>query len=326
MNTDLIQQALSFYGIEPAKIFAAQKGYRNKSFHVKTKSGEDLNLILYKSEAGILGRIKRADRLSEAAHQRQLPVRHLFDQRILTLRGPSRTTYARLYHYLPGQSIAWEMFSMDHIKLLGLAMSDLHFALKNSPVKLPPATNELSAIHQRMQSYFARQDVKSAMRTKLNISSGPDTNFTAALQQVAQLTAQPLHLDLVRGNLLFQKNSKNPTWRIGSTTLSGIIDFEKAAAGHPILDLARSYAFLLVDVAGKPPAKIFKYLFTSGYQKRGRSQIDLDPKLFQQLTNFFLTYDFYKFLRHNPYESLPLNHHFVRTRDLLTSKRVVKSI
>ena len=328
MNEELIKQALSFYGVKPVKIFPEQKGYRNKSFRIKTENREDLNLIFYKSEAGILNRIKRADELSEMAFLNNLPVRHLFDQRILILRNSNRTTYARLYYYLPGTTIAWEMFSMNHMKLLGWAMSDLHFITKDSGVKLPLATDELIEINERMRKYFSNNDIKTAMREKLGISLNPRKDFETTLEQTARLETQPLHLDLVRGNLLFKsttKNNNSATWHISSSTLSGIIDFEKTAAGHPILDLARSYAFLLVDVANKPPEKIFKYLIESGYQKRGQNKIDLDPKLFESLTNFFLTYDFFKFLRHNPYESLSENHHFVRTRNLLIEKRVVKS-
>ncbi|MCL2085369.1 class I tRNA ligase family protein [Candidatus Saccharibacteria bacterium] len=113
-------------------------------------------------------------------------------------------------------------------------------------------------------------------------------------------------------------------WRVGSVHLSGIIDFEKAALGHPTLDLARSFAFLLVDVPSKPPKKIFKYLIESGYNKRGQSQIDLDPKLFESLANFFLIHDFYKFLRHNPYESLASNHHYLKTRDILLASNMLQ--
>lgn len=328
MNQELASRAAKFYGLKPAKIFAVQKGYRNHSFRVRTSNQDDLNLIFYKSEPGILDRIQRADQLSETAHQKGLPVRRLFDPRILTLQNPHRTIYARLYHYLPGQTIAWEMFSMNHIKLLGWAMSDLHHALQSSPIKLPTAARELTELNQQMIDYFAKPSVKKTLQNKLQLRAATENfqNFNQALTQTARQKPQPLHLDLVRGNLLYKKTPKtnSATWQINSLTLSGIIDFEKAASGAPILDLARSYAFLLVDVAHKSPNKIFKYLVNSGYQKRGQNSITLDPKPFESLTNFFLFHDFYKFLRHNPYESLHQNHHFVQTRNLLLDRKVLK--
>ena len=328
MNRELLERALKFYGVLPRKIFDEQKGYRNRSFRVKTIDGEDLNLIFFKSEEGILDRIKRADRLSEVAHLAGLPVRNLFDEKILVMENARHKIYARLYYYLPGETIAWETFTMSHIKTLGWAMSDLHFVWRNVLEELPLATDELMVQNECMSEYFGGKSIQVAMQEKLGVTIeiGEFRKAKRSLRATAKLKAQPLHLDLVRGNLLFLKNDNRSreTWRVGSILLSGVIDFEKAAAGHPILDLARSYAFLVVDVANKPPEKILKYLMESGYRKRGRNDTELDMRLFESLVQFFLVYDFYKFLKHNPYEALQKNHHFVRTRDILIRKNVIK--
>jgi hypothetical protein len=95
--------------------------------------------------------------------------------------------------------------------------------------------------------------------------------------------------------------------------------------GSPLIDLARTYAFLLVDCP-KPEAKITKYFLNSGYIKYGESQLPLLPNIFYNLTNFFLIFDFYKFLSHNPYESLEQNYHFCRTRDILLTRNILEEI
>ena len=45
--------------------------------------------------------------------------------------------------------------------------------------------------------------------------------------------------------------------------------------------------------------------------------------ILEPLVAMMLLYDFYKFLRDNPYESLDKNHHFRRTRDILIARKVL---
>lgn len=119
-------------------------------------------------------------------------------------------------------------------------------------------------------------------------------------------------MDFVRGNILFE-----------DTDISGILDFEKTASGHTIVDIARTLAFLLVDCKYKPYDKVDKYFLYSGYQKRGRSKDIGNDDDRNQFVEMFLFYDLYKFLLHNPYESLRLNEHHVRTKDILVRYGVV---
>ena len=121
-------------------------------------------------------------------------------------------------------------------------------------------------------------------------------------------------MDFVRGNILFAEDEK--------AQITGVLDFEKATWGPPVFDIARTLAFLIVDCKYKDEAKVRKYFLHSGYNKRGQAEFE-PTELLEDLLNFFLLYDFYKFLRHNPYESLKDNEHFVRTRDFLLKRNII---
>jgi thiamine kinase-like enzyme len=208
---------------------------------------------------------------------------------------------------------------MEHIKVLGATMSDMHFLLKTkNDVVLPSVYDEYQNIVEQMSIYFSKAPVRKAIRVKLGvqINSSVFTEFTKLLTRLALATGQqPLHMDFVRGNILFE-NKK----------ISGILDFEKVAMGHAIMDISRTLAFLLVDCKYKQSEKIEKYFLVSGYQKRGRNKDVVDADVRGNLVKMFLLYDFYKFLRHNPYESLGQNEHYTRTRDILVDKRVISLI
>jgi Ser/Thr protein kinase RdoA (MazF antagonist) len=103
-----------------------------------------------------------------------------------------------------------------------------------------------------------------------------------------------------------------------SLVIGGILDFEKAAIGPTVLDLARTLAFLIVDCKYKPPHQIIRYFINSGYCKRGNQPLP-DMKLLTTLVGMFLCLDLYQFLLHNPYESLEENEHFVRTKKMIVS-------
>lgn len=316
MFEKIVPEVLAKYGLQYLAVGAVQKGYRNESYAVTLADGAMVNLMFFKREPRILARIKRADATSRYAADAGLSVRTRHDQRLLQVRAD---TYAGLYTYLPGGTIAWEMYSMKHIKLLGWAMSDLHAALVLMPV--PDAHTvyaELRDIVDEMQHYFSRTGVRSALRSKLYLTVEL-TQFDDAQKCIETLAGLPggqmLHMDMVRGNLLFGDTHAGDIWKIGDTALSGIIDFEKAAYGQPVFDVARTLAFLLVDCP-KPTEKTYKYFVESGYSKRGKATLEYMDHL-PPLVRLFLLHDFYKFLKHTPYESLADNRHYVRTRDLL---------
>jgi len=292
---------------------AVQKGYRNESFAAELPDGRTLNLILYKREPEIVRRIRNANYVSDFLAGQGFAARATADPRIVQARAGEFVRYAALYHFLPGTTIPWETYTMAHIKQLGAALSDMHALLGPLPRDdLPLVAEECAALAGRMRRYFGEPGVQKAMAAKLTLSP-PVISFD--FDHYRQLPGQQaLHMDFVRGNILFSETEK--------ARITGVLDFEKAAWGHPVFDIARTLAFLLVDCKYKEAEKVCKYFLHSGYNKRGRSHFG-NSALLEPLVNFFLTYDFYKFLRHNPYQSLRENEHFVRTRDFLLKRNII---
>lgn len=322
----VIEKVLTAYGVSYVNIHDPQKGYRNQSFAVERDDGHLLNLILYKSEPGILARIQAANAVSDYLAARGFPSRRTANSRIVRLQSPGRQKFGALYHYLDGQTIPWEAYNQDHIKLLGKTMSDMHAALADfRTADLPDVADEYLEIVHRMRRYFADEAVQQALNDKLLLHVVPGTfsQFELLLRTAKLLPAQqPLHMDFVRSNILFQDD---PLEAGGfKVRISGILDFEKTALGHPLLDVARTLAFLLVDCKYKQPQKVRKYFLGSGYIKRGQGILPAKHlSMLEPLVELFLFYDLYKFLRHNPYESLPDNEHFIRTVQMLIPRHLV---
>lgn len=315
MDEKLIGRVLEAYGLKPDTIKPAERGYRNQSFACRLADGSWRNLILYKREPDILKRIKNANYVGDFLAGLGMPARRTADPRIVKLSG-SGTTYGALYYYLPGKTIPWEAYTMAHLKTLGRTMATMHknlAALERSNLSL--AAEELLSFAVRMEDYFASPNVKSALTSKLNIVTLADLKiYKAMLMGLTEAQGQQaLHLDLVRGNILFSSKQE----------ISGILDFEKAAWGPPVVDIARTLAFLIVDCKYKPAAKVRKYFLESGYMKYGLGRPSLSG--LNELINFYLLHDFYKFLRHNPYEFLPANEHFIRTRSQLLKRGLIKN-
>ncbi len=315
-----ILAGFGFTAAEIAAVPAAEGGYRNKIYPVGA-----YNLLLGKREAGMLERLRRADYYSEWAAAGGLPCRTQASQRTAVLGRETGgvAIYARLYHRLPGETIPWEGWTRRHIKLLGWAMGELHLVWQNIPDSAPPlpdALTELAELVKEMQHYFNQPTIRAALLGKTGVQPVEKLwkSCGKVVEKLWKKPQQALHLDLVRGNLLWKEGKKNlaSKFQLDNLCLSGLIDFEKVARGPIELDLARTYAFLLVDCP-KPAEKIQKYLLFDGYHKRaGRERIILPC----DLVNLYLLYDFYKFLRHNPYESLAENYHYQRTRDLLLER------
>jgi Ser/Thr protein kinase RdoA (MazF antagonist) len=319
MSKELVQRILQRYGYSLQVVQAVQKGYRNHSYAATLNSGETLNLILYKREPGITGRIENANRVGDFLAAQGFPARRSVDGRLIRLQAGAYVRFGSLYTYLPGRTIPWEAYTMEHIKQLGAAMSSMHAALKDlDRGDLPAAAAEYKLICGRMQAYFQQSGVKTALKKKLHLASPPSLKKYAELldKLVRAEHQQALHMDFVRGNILFDEHEK--------AKITGILDFEKTVWGDPAFDIARTLAFLIVDCKYKDEAKVRKYFLHSGYNKRGRSTF-VNWQLLEPLVNLFLIYDFYKFLRHNPYEYLEQNEHFVRTRNFLLNRNVLST-
>lgn len=315
------------YNIPPAKIHRPQKGYRNEIWPVEMADGSMRSMAFFKREDGIVNRVRRTDAVSEYLAGQGFPARQRVDRRLLQIKTPNAVVYAGVYTYLPGTTIPWEAYTMDHLKLLGKAMSDMHFLLADMPpAGLPSVYEEYDAVLQRMRRYFSDDKVMQAIHQKLGLrlEAGVFAAGASVLKKCRAKTGQQaLHMDFVRGNILFGGTGE-PDLTLNKTVLSGVLDFEKTAQGLPVVDIARTLAFLLVDCKYKPAEKVYKYFLHSGYIKRGRAKGAIDETLLEDLISLFLLYDFYKFLRHNPYEFLHANEHYVRTRDILHKRNMIR--
>lgn len=326
MQQATVERALAQYGLTAQSIAPAQKGYRNESFAVTLPNGEVVNLLFYKADADILPKIKAANFASGLASENSLPARVLHDPRILTLQADNHSSYACLYNYLPGSTILWEAYTMDHIKLVGKTMAKLHTALKDADYATGSVVDNCQKLAEQMRRYFGQTGVQQALRKKLNLEiQNPVLQKLHKLLALDTSSEQLLHMDFVRGNLLFKPATQNSSLTEGKVELSGIIDFEKVARGPVVFDVARTLAFLLVDCKHKTQQQVHKYFLRSGYYKRGGGQA-VDPQQLEQLVSFFLFYDLYKFLKHNPYESLVENEHYVRTRDILIERKLLEQV
>lgn len=330
-DSQLVERILRMYGLQAARLLPAAKGYRNISIPVLLVDGQLVNLMLYKQEPGIAQTVRRADRVSNFVAERGLPARHTLDPRILRIRSGTTTRCARLYDYLPGLTIPWEAYTRGHITTLGATLSHLHGLLAACPAaNLPDVESVYSATIARMTTYFADRGVTRAMADTLAVCLPEDSlySYDRLLTTCKNLSGRHvLHMDFVRGNIVFDGTHDN-----GLPQVSGILDFEKTAVGHPLFDVARTLAFLLVDCKYKSSEQVTKYFLRSGYIKRGTAPLaKITVKVTQNeshdllalLLDFFLLHDFYKFLRHNPYGDLAHNEHYTRTRDILMQRRIL---
>ncbi len=327
MNETVAAQVLQKYGLDFRAIHSPQKGYRNTGYPVTLPDGRLINLIFYKRELNIVQRIRDANRISNFLATYDLPTRQTFGK-IICLKTPTSETYGVPYTYLPGQTIPWEAYTMRHLKLLGMTMSHMHAVLQQAPAVHHSIADECSALYDRMRRYLYDNGVIKALHSKLGleIHQSMFDHFNTVLLVGQKLPSQQvLHMDFVRGNVLFSGEAD-------TLKISGILDFEKTAYGHRVFDIARTLAFLLVDCKFKSEAKVRKYFLRSGYNKHGKVQFSKPLIIFgrqrfdmlEELVDFFLLHDFYKFLRHNPYEFLEQNEHFVRTEFLLLRKGILR--
>lgn len=328
MNTKGAELLLHKMGFKYTLIYAPQSGYRNRSYKVLLDDGSAINLIIYKSEPEIVQKIRAANVVSNSLADVGLPTRKTLSK-VVRFNANRLVMHACAYTYLPGQTLPWEGWNQKHLKLLGWAMAEIHKGVNAEAVSLPCVVDVTHQDLAEMCTYFKSESVRKALHTKLNVEvEGRVCAFLHKLLarlRKSKVKEYVLHMDLVRGNVLFSTDL-NAGLQLGDVALSGLLDFEKVARGPVLFDLARTLAFLLIDCKYKSAEKVRKYFLVSGYTKRGRMKIEGQRDL-EGLVLFYLLYDFYKFLVHNPFEHLVENEHFMRTRNLLITKKalVIKS-
>lgn len=307
---------LQRYGIPYLTILSVQKGYRNEIYPIQLSDTTTIQLTFFKDEPDIIKTVARADTVSRFVASHGMPARQRVDNRTIRMHSQHRNIYAGLYNYLPGMTITWDGYTQAHLKSLGKTMSDLHAVLADFPINdQPRVIDQLDSLLGRMEQYFCDNDVVQAIEIKLKLRIDPLDSYEGLLKGCRNLKhIQQLHMDFVRGNVLFQPST---------AIVTGILDFEKTAVGHPLFDVARTLAFLLVDCKYKSEAQVQRYFLKSGYIKRGAAHLEYDAQLLDRLVAFFLLHDFYKFLRHNPYEALSSNEHFVRTQYMLLQRGMI---
>jgi Ser/Thr protein kinase RdoA (MazF antagonist) len=322
-KTEIALEIAEQYGLRKIRVLEAQAGYRNQIFPISAE-GKEICLAIYKDEPGILGRIRSANAISNYLAAKGFPARKNADPRIIRIKAKNSTRYASLYEYLRGTVIPWEAYTRAHLKLSGSAMARMHLLLKDFPIDgLPAVETELLLTASRMSRYFMDGGVKNAMASKLNVrfSDALINRYAAIIRAARRLPdRQPLHMDFVRGNILFSGPNDN-------LSITGIIDFEKSAGGHRTFDVARSLAFLYADSKYKTHKQVYKSFLISGYVRGGGKldkvvfKIDGEPiDLLESLVEFFWLHDIYKFLKHNPYEDLHGNEHYLRTAEILLKR------
>ncbi|HQM15633.1 MAG TPA: phosphotransferase [Candidatus Woesebacteria bacterium] len=337
--------AMNAFGIKQSdyRPLPTQTGYRNCVVPLDpiTSSLPKLCLIFYKNEPRILPKIKLANQVSNNLAERGWPTRHTVGDhsRILVITLAAKPHYCCLYNYLPGTTIAWEDYTSHHLKLMGQALGFLHRDLLNFSQNIQSiSSNECLNLKDKLNdlyNYFVRIDVLQAVeqKLKLQVHLKEFRSFLPLLEWLRQHRShQLIHLDFVRGNLLFESlhTSTARTSPFSSCYLkdskqtyfiSGILDFEKVSLGAIELELARCLAFLLVDCERYPPSTIFKSFLLSGYTKRSCHSLP-NLQLIKPLIQLYLLIDFYHFLLHNPYEDLIFNHHYQNTVKLLNPRLI----
>lgn len=299
----------------------SESGYRNKNIKL-ISNNKTFNFVIYKNDIQDIQRIDAINSFSNHLSNLKFPTRKTIKtakgESVIKVAFKNKNYLACLYNYLDGHTIPWEEWNRKHLTLLGQFMATMHIeAQEYKKEGLRLQKKIINKLIERQEDYFERYGIADAINSKLGVSLNKK-KIDKLFKLVGELDEKDetiLHMDLVRGNVLFKEENNN-------VKLSGVIDFEKVAIGSIEYDLARTFAFLLVDCKFKAPKEIENY-FLKSYLKIYKNKID--KKKFQILVNFFLLFDMYKFLIYTPFEALNNNEHFIRTKNLLISTGMLTS-
>jgi Ser/Thr protein kinase RdoA (MazF antagonist) len=328
------------YGLEVAKLYRLEGGFRNQCFKIVTLK-ESFLLIIYKRERGVRTVIENAHFvakiLSKEGFPTRVPMVTKSGQEYFRQKFEGGYHYLALYNFLPGETIPWEAYTRRHLKSIGKTLSDMHYTLREilnskfqisnkSQISIPEIQNWSDITRHeiiKMKKYFKKVEpwIEKKLEVKSELGSINEV-FKKLIAMGGRREAKSdrpnvLHYDFVRGNILFSKKLDK---KLDIYPITGILDFEKVCLGPEIADIARTLAFLIIDCKFKKEDIVRKRFLISGYEKRGENKLPFDGIAYsylEVLLKFFWLRDFWKFLVHNPYEYLYMNEHYVRTRDRL---------
>ncbi len=323
------------------KITRLEGGFRNRCFKIDSNKGKYI-FIIYKNEYGVKKAILNAHFVARLLKLKRfktrVPILAINGSEVVKINFQEGYHYCALYNYLEGKTIPWEAYTRRHLKAIGKTLSDIHWHLLLKGNKLI-RFNMLSVGKnfqnwqdvtkmeiRQMRSYLKNVEPWIQKKLKVKLAWEKIENIFLKLARNRCLDKgflSVIHYDFLRGNILFSNklDKKNDLYPI-----VGILDFEKVCIGPVIADIARTLAFLLIDVKYKQDKEIRKRFLLSGYEKRGKSDLPFsniyDYNL-EVLLKYFWLRDFWKFLENNPYESLHLNEHYLRTRDKLSETGIL---
>ncbi len=224
--------------------------------------------------------------------------------------------FMAIYNYLPGWTIAWESYTRRHLRSLGMQMKRMHELLsiyteRNEIKNIAKWGDYLVLDSARMREYFL--DNKESIKRKLGYS----INFDQIDKLVKSMHSsskkdkyqQLIHMDFVRGNILFRDRKEEEIYEI-----TGVLDFEKMLVGQVEIDVARTYAFLIIDCKYKSHDEINNYFMT---------EVGVEFYAITHFVNYFWMRDLWKHLQCNPYESLCENEHYIRLVSELKKERLI---
>lgn len=194
-----------------------------------------------------------------------------------------------IYDFIEGKTLSWEAYTRRHLTSLSETMNKMHTVLQDyKGTRYIPSWNDYLPIdYKKLHKYYTENlpTIETKLGIKIEIEKIESLYKNIINRPVSN--KQLVHMDFVRGNILFDNNYK----------ITGILDFEKMLIGDTQLDRARTYAFLVVDCKYKTKEQI-DYYFGKGDKN---------------LVEYFWLRDFWKFLSCNPYESLSQNEHYQGT-------------
>lgn len=305
-------------------------GFRNQCFKVATSENEKFVFIVYKSEEGIGRLIKSAHKVAKFLANKGFPTRvPKVDKNgleYIQIEFQGGKQFAALYNFLHGSTIPWEAYTRRHLKSIGKTLSDMHYYLREADFKksLPNWYEQTQKEIKQMNNYFKKVEpwIEKKLEVKLNWEKIGNLSALSSQLLATRSLESVLHYDFLRGNILFSEKIDRK-W--DTYPIVGILDFEKVCWGPVVADIARTLAFLLVDVKYKKNKKIRKRFFISGYKRRGKNDLPevVDSAIFENLLAFYWLRDFWKFCENNPYEYLHMNEHYGRTKELLVGEGIL---